>query len=40
MAGYGQQTLEWIATNMAWFNYHPRNVMDTKHQVTEWNQES
>jgi luciferase-type oxidoreductase len=39
MAGYGQQTLEWIATNMqAWFNY-PRNVMDTKHQVTEWNQE-
>lgn len=39
MAGYGQQTLEWIAGNMqAWFNY-PRSVMDTRQQVSTWNQE-
>lgn len=38
MAGYGQQTMEWIAGNMqAWFNY-PRNVMDTKHLTDAWNQ--
>ncbi|WP_316836520.1 TIGR03571 family LLM class oxidoreductase [Pedobacter nutrimenti] len=40
MAGHGQQSLEWIATNMqAWFNY-PRSVMDTERLTTEWNKET
>ncbi|TCC99648.1 TIGR03571 family LLM class oxidoreductase [Pedobacter hiemivivus] len=39
MAGHGQQSIEWIAANMqAWFNY-PRNVMETKHQATQWTTE-
>lgn len=36
MAGYGQQTIEWIASNMqGWFNY-PRGVMETGVLVRKW----
>lgn len=37
MAGYGQQTLEWIAMNMqGWFNY-PRTVAESADLAKEWN---
>ncbi|MGF1922984.1 MAG: TIGR03571 family LLM class oxidoreductase [Bacteroidia bacterium] len=39
MAGFGQQSLEWIASHMqAWFNY-PRTVLETKHQAALWKHE-
>ena len=38
MAGFGQQTQEWIAENMdAWFNY-PRSVEDSEALAKQWNQ--
>lgn len=38
MAGFGQQSIEWIAENMdAWFNY-PRSVDEPGAQVGQWNQ--